>query len=58
MINNLLRKIFGSRNDRLIKQYSRAVRRINDLEPATAALSDDDLRAKTAVFKERVANGE
>ena len=58
MINNLLKKVFGSRNDRLIKQYSRAVRRINDLEPATAALSDDELRARTGAFKERVANGE
>ncbi|MBK8740886.1 MAG: preprotein translocase subunit SecA [Betaproteobacteria bacterium] len=58
MINNLLRKVFGSRNDRLIKQYSRAVRRINDLEPSMVALSDSDLRAKTAAFKERVANGE
>ena len=58
MINNLLKKVFGSRNDRLIKQYSRAVRRINDLEPSIAALSDDELRAKTVAFKERVANGE
>ena len=58
MINNLLRKVFGSRNDRLIKQYGRTVRRINDLEPAMAALSDSDLHAKTAAFKERVANGE
>ena len=58
MINNLLKKVFGSRNDRLIKQYSRAVRRINDLEPSIAALSDNELRAKTAAFKERVANGE
>ncbi|MEO8134926.1 MAG: DEAD/DEAH box helicase, partial [Betaproteobacteria bacterium] len=58
MITNLLKKVFGSRNDRLIKQYARAVKRINVLEPEMAALSDDDLRAKTAVFKERVANGE
>ena len=58
MINNLLRKVFGSRNDRLIKQYGRTVRRINDLEPSMVALSDSDLRAKTAAFKERVANGE
>ena len=58
MINNLLKKVFGSRNDRLIKQYGRAVRRINDLEPSIAVLSDADLRAKTTAFKERVANGE
>jgi preprotein translocase subunit SecA len=58
MITNLLKKVFGSRNDRLVKQYSRAVRRINALEPSVAALSDDELRAKTAAYKERVANGE
>ncbi len=58
MINSLLRKVFGSRNDRLIKQYSRNVRRINDLEPAYAALSDDDMRSKTLAFRERVGNGE
>jgi preprotein translocase subunit SecA len=58
MINKLLKKVFGSRNDRLIKQYSREVVRVNALEPSIAALSDDELRAKTAVFKERVANGE
>src|SRR6185436_4772595 len=58
MITNLLKKVFGSRNDRLIKQYSRAVRRINALEPAMEALSDEALRAKTAEFRERIANGE
>jgi len=58
MITNLLKKVFGSRNDRLIKQYARAVKRINALEPEMAALSDDELRAKTPVFRERVANGE
>src|SRR4029079_15582101 len=58
MINNLLKKVFGSRNDRLIKQYSRAVRRINALEPTISALTDDALRAKTNEFRERIANGE
>jgi preprotein translocase subunit SecA len=58
MINNLLKKVFGSRNDRLIKQYSRTVRRINALEPTMTALSDDALRGKTAEFRERLANGE
>ncbi|MDR2173529.1 MAG: preprotein translocase subunit SecA [Burkholderiales bacterium] len=57
-ISNLLTRVFGSRNERLLKQYQGAVRRINALEPAMAALSDDELRDKTAVFKERVANGE
>ncbi len=58
MISGLLKKIFGSRNDRLIRQYSAVVRQINALEAGIAALSDDDLRGKTAVFKARVANGE
>src|SRR4051812_23096026 len=58
MITNLLKKVFGSRNDRLIKQYARAVKRINALEPDMAALSDEQLQAKTPAFRERVANGE
>jgi len=58
MISGLLKKIFGSRNDRLIKQYSQTVTRINALEPALAALSDEQLRAKTDEFKKRVADGE
>ena len=58
MISGLLKKIFGSRNDRLIKQYSQAVKRINALEPAMQALSDDALRAKTDEFRLRHANGE
>jgi preprotein translocase subunit SecA len=58
MISGLLKKIFGSRNDRLIKQYSVVVRQINALEAGIAALSDDELRGKTAEFKTRVANGE
>jgi len=58
MISGLLKKIFGSRNDRLIKQYSQIVRQINALEASTAALSDDALRAKTDEFKARHAGGE
>ncbi len=58
MISGLLKKIFGSRNDRLIKQYSLIVRQINALEAGISALSDDDLRGKTAEFKARVAQGE
>jgi preprotein translocase subunit SecA len=58
MISGLLKKIFGSRNDRLIKQYSLTVKRINALEPAMQALSDDALRAKTEEFRQRHANGE
>jgi len=55
---NFLTKIFGSRNDRLLKQYRGVVNRINALEPQFEALSDDALRAKTQEFKDRVAAGE
>lgn len=58
MAFNILTKIFGSRNERLLKQYRSVVTRINALEGQFEQLSDDDLRAKTAEFKERVANGE
>ena len=55
---NILTRIFGSRNERLLKQYGSAVREINALEPSVAALTDQALKAKTAEFKGRVANGE
>jgi preprotein translocase subunit SecA len=55
---SLLTQIFGSRNQRLIKQYQKTVRDINALEPAMEKLSDAELQAKTPEFKERVAKGE
>jgi len=58
MISGLLKKIFGSRNDRLIRQYAQSVKRINVLEPAMQALGDEQLRGKSAEFRQRVANGE
>ncbi|HNN09381.1 MAG TPA: preprotein translocase subunit SecA, partial [Azospira sp.] len=58
MISGLLKKIFGSRNDRLIKQYSQTVKAINALEPQMSALTDEALQAKTGEFKERIARGE
>jgi preprotein translocase subunit SecA len=58
MFSRILTRIFGSRNDRLIKGYSKTVQRINALEPLISALSDDALRAKTGEFKERLAKGE
>lgn len=58
MALNLLTKIFGSRNDRLLKQYRATVARINALEPQYEQLSDDALRAKTQSFKDRIAQGE
>ncbi|MFY8043562.1 MAG: preprotein translocase subunit SecA, partial [Rhodoferax sp.] len=58
MAINILTKIFGSRNDRLLKQYRTVVARINALEPQLEKLTDEDLRAKTQEFKDRVAQGE
>ena len=58
MISGLLKKIFGSRNDRLIKQYNQTVKRINAFETAMQALSDEQLQAKTDEFRQRHANGE
>jgi preprotein translocase subunit SecA len=57
MITNVLTKIFGSRNDRLLKQYSAALAQINALEPALAALSDPQLRGKTEELRKRHAEG-
>ena len=57
MIANLLKKIFGSRNERLLKQFRKTVLVINALEADLKELSDDELKAKTEQFKERVKNG-
>ena len=58
MISGLLKKVFGSRNERLIKQYSQTVKQINALEPQMQALDDAALRAKTDEFRSRHAAGE
>ena len=58
MLSTLFKKIFGSRNERLIKQYGQVVRQINALEPTIQALSDEQLRGKTEEFKQRYQNGE
>ncbi len=58
MLNRLLTSVFGSRNDRLIKQLGGLVKKINAFEPQMQALSDAELQAKTPELKERVANGE
>ena len=58
MATNFLTKLFGSRNDRLLKQYRKTVARINAMEPEFEKLDDQALRAKTQEFKERVAKGE
>ncbi|HLP66917.1 MAG TPA: preprotein translocase subunit SecA, partial [Rhizobium sp.] len=57
MVSNLLSKIFGSRNERLVKRLSRSVAQINDLEPGMQALSDEALRGKTEEFRQRLAGG-
>ncbi|HRN63220.1 MAG TPA: preprotein translocase subunit SecA [Alicycliphilus sp.] len=58
MATNFLTKLFGSRNDRLLKQYRKTVARINAMEPEYEKLSDEALRGKTQEFKERIAQGE
>ncbi|MDD2684847.1 MAG: preprotein translocase subunit SecA [Gallionella sp.] len=58
MISNVLKKVFGSRNDRLLKQYRATVLTINKLEAGIAQLSDEQLRQKTEEFKQRHAQGE
>ena len=58
MLNKLVRKIFGSRNDRLVKRMLKSVEQINVLEPGLQALSDEALAAKTGEFRERLARGE
>jgi preprotein translocase subunit SecA len=58
MATNILTKIFGSRNDRLLKQYRQGVIRINAMEAEFEKLNDDALRQKTQDFKQRVSNGE
>lgn len=54
---SLLRKLFGSRNDRLLKQYRKQVVQINALEPEYEALTDEQLQAKTVEFRQRLAEG-
>ena len=54
---SFLTKIFGSRNDRLIRQYRHKVAAINKLEPQMKALSDEELRGKTDEFRQRLADG-
>ena len=57
MISNVLKKIFGSRNDRLIKTYQKTVNVINQFEEKLTTLSDEDLKAKTSDFKQMIAEG-
>jgi len=54
----LIKKILGSRNDRILKQYRKQLARINALEPAMVAASDEELKSRTAQFRQRFAQGE
>ncbi|HRO57832.1 MAG TPA: preprotein translocase subunit SecA [Burkholderiaceae bacterium] len=57
-MQKILTRIFGSRNQRLLKGYRKSVAAINALEPSITALSDEQLTAKTAEFRQRIADGE
>jgi len=57
MLGSMLKKVVGSKNDRELKRLSVIVREINDLEPAMTAASDEELKAKTPYFKEKLSNG-
>ncbi len=58
MIGNVLTKVFGSKNDRVLKQIQPLVNRINELEGSVASLDDAQLAARTVEFRERLAKGE
>lgn len=58
MLNKVIKKIFGSRNDRLVKRMFKSVAQINALEDSVVALSDEQLAAKTTEFRERIEKGE
>ena len=58
MIGSLLKKIFGTKNDREIKALTKEVEKINALESEYEKLSDEELKNKTNIFKERLQNGE
>ena len=58
MLSKMFRKIVGSRNERLVKNYTQIAKKISELEPSMQALSDDELCAKTAEFKQRFSDGE
>ena len=57
MLKHIFTRVFGSRNDRLIKRYHKIVEQINALEPALTALSDAQLKAKTDEFRQRLDDG-
>ena len=58
MLNRVLTSVFGSRNERLLKKLDGIVAKVNALEPKLQALSDDELKAKTPEFQQRIRDGE
>lgn len=58
MISSILKKIFGTKNEREVKAMFKTVDKINALEDEYSKLSDEELKDKTRIFKERLANGE
>ncbi|MBW2707183.1 MAG: preprotein translocase subunit SecA, partial [Deltaproteobacteria bacterium] len=58
MVLNFLTKVFGSKNERELKHFEPIVEQINALEPEIQALSDEQLKARTAAFKQRIDQGE
>ncbi len=58
MLKNVIKKLVGSANDRLVKSYDKVVSLINDLEPKYHAMSDEELRAQTDILRKRLADGE
>src|SRR5690349_17278022 len=58
MLNRLLTRVFGSRNERLLGQLGGIVKKVNALEPQMQALSDEQLKGKTPEFQARIRNGE
>ena len=57
MVTKLLKKVFGSRNERVLKKMNKVVTQINALEEAMVALSDEELKSKTVEFRQRLADG-
>ena len=58
MLDTIVKKFVGSKNDREVKKIEPIIQKINSLEPQTSALTNEQLQAKTAEFKQRLANGE
>ncbi|MBA4748442.1 MAG: preprotein translocase subunit SecA, partial [Sphingopyxis sp.] len=57
MLGTIVKSIFGSSNDRYVASIRKIVDQINAFEPTIAALSDEELRGQTAIFREKLANG-